>query len=296
MVLGDDGQNLSKRLQNYPSPEEVFETYGADALRWFLVASPILRGLDLQIDREGHRIREVVRLVLKPLWNAYSFFCLYANSEKVEARLRNDSPHLLDRYILAKTRALVEALQEHMDAYDLPSACAEFTAFNDVLNNWYIRRSRDRFYKHGRELEPEAYDTLYTVLVTALVAVSPLLPLISEEIYRGLTGQRSVHLADWPDVSDWPAERELVAAMDRVREACSAALALRRANDVRVRQPLRRLTIAGPWVEMLRPFLELIQQELNVKEVLLEADVETYASFRLQVNARVVGKRVGKKM
>ena len=296
VVLDESGQKLSKRLRNYPSPEEIFETYGADALRWFMVSSPILRGLDLQIDREGHRIREIVRLVVNPLWNAYYFFCLYANSEGVQARVRSDSRHLLDRYILAKTRALVERLGEQMDAYDLPAACAEFTQFNDVLNNWYIRRSRDRFYQHGQDLEPAAYDTLYTVLSTALLAVSPLLPLLSEEIYRGLTGEKSVHLGDWPDVSAWPDEPELVAAMDRVREACSAALALRRAHDLRVRQPLRKLTLAGPWVESLAPFADLIRQEVNVKDIELETGVERYASFRLQVNSRVVGKRLGKSM
>ena len=296
IVLDDSGQKLSKRLRNYPSPEEVFDTYGSDALRWFLMASPILRGNDLQIDREGHRIREVVRLVLHPLWNAYSFFCLYANSEGIEAGFRTDSDDLLDRYILAKTRALVTGIESHLNGYDLPGACAEFTAFNEVLNNWYIRRSRDRFYKHGQEADHSAYDTLHSVLVTALVAISPLLPLVSEEIYRGLTRAKSVHLADWPDVSAWPEEPELVQHMDRVREACSATLALRRAQKVRVRQPLRRLTLAGPGIDALEPFVELLRQEVNVKDVAFETDVESYATFRLQVNARVLGKRLGKKM
>jgi isoleucyl-tRNA synthetase len=126
--------------------------------------------------------------------------------------------------------------------------------------------------------------------------VSPLLPLLSEEIYRGLTGERSVHLTDWPDVSDWPEDEQLLRQMDRVREVCSAALALRRSQDVRVRQPLRRLTIAGPDLEELEPFGELIRDEVNVKEVVFEPDVEQYASVRLQVNSRLLGKRLGKKM
>lgn len=297
VVLDENGQKLSKRLRNYPSPEEVFDTYGADALRWFLVSSPILRGHDLQIDREGHAIREVVRLVLKPIWNAYYFFCLYANSESVTASLRTDSTQLLDRYILAKTGALVRTLEQHMDAYDIPGACAEITSFIDALNNWYIRRSRERFW--GDATAPDqrdAYDTLYTVLATLAQVASPLLPLVCEEVYRGLTGEESVHLSDWPDADRFPVDDALVAAMDRVRDACSAGLGLRRANDVRVRQPLRSLVVAGARSEELRPFAELIQDEVNAKAVRFESAIGDLASFRLQVNARVLGKRLGKKM
>lgn len=297
VVLDENGQKLSKRLSNYPSPDEIFSSYGADALRWFLVSSPILRGNDLQIDREGHAIRDVVRLVIKPIWNAYYFFCLYANSEGIEAKPRTDAQPVLDRYILAKTRTLVSDVTELMDAYDLPAACARITAFIDALNNWYIRRSRDRFWKHEEDQDQrDAYDTLYSVLVTLLRVVSPLLPLLSEKIYRGLTGEKSVHLTDWPSAEPLPADPELVARMDRVRDVCSSGLGLRRSEKIRVRQPLRSLTVAGAGVEDLRPFLGLIQDEVNVKEVELTSEIERYATFRLQVNARVLGKRLGSKM
>jgi isoleucyl-tRNA synthetase len=297
VVLDENAQKLSKRLRNYPSAEEVFETYGSDALRWFLLSAPILRGANLQIDREGQRIREVVRLVINPIWNAYYFFCLYANSEGIEARFRTDSGQPLDRYILSKTRHLVDDVTASMDAYDLPGACAHLTAWVDVLNNWYIRRSRPRFWQHSDEDDAaDAYDTLYTVLVTFLRAASPLLPMLSEEIFRGLTGERSVHLGSWPDVSEWPDDTGLVDDMDRVREVCTAALALRRAQDVRVRQPLRTLTIAGPGVARLERYTRIIGDEVNVKQVALETEVESYATFRLQVNARELGRRLGKKM
>jgi isoleucyl-tRNA synthetase len=297
VVLDEDGQKLSKRLRNYPSPEEMFATYGADALRWFLVSSPILRGNDLQIDREGHAIREVVRLVINPIWNAYYFFCLYANSEGIRAEFRTDSPVVLDRYILAKLRELVAEVGEQMDAYDLPRACLQIMAFVDALNNWYIRRSRDRFWKHERDEEMlAAYNTLYSVLVTLLRVVSPLLPLLSEEIYRGLTGEKSVHLSHWPELEGLPANPELVVSMDRVRDVCSSSLGLRRAKNVRVRQPLRQLTVAGAGVEQLEPFLDLIKDEVNVKQVTLTSEIERFASFRLQVNARVLGRRLGPKM
>jgi len=296
VVLDENGQKLSKRMRNYPSPEEVFSTYGADALRWFLCSSPILRGTDLQIDREGQVIREIVRLVLRPIWNAYYFFCLYANADGVRARLRSDAAGVLDRYILAKTGDLVRGVEKSLDDYDIPGACAEVASFLDALNNWYIRRSRDRFWaEDGSADKRDAYDTLYTALVLALRAASPLLPLISEEVYRGLTREESIHLADWPDSSALPSEPQLVRAMDRAREVCSAALALRRAHDVRVRQPLRELTVAGADVDGLRPFAALVADEVNVKTVSLSAEIERFASFKLSVNARTVGKRLGKK-
>jgi isoleucyl-tRNA synthetase len=296
VVLDENGQKLSKRLRNYPGPEEVFATYGADALRWFLVSSPILRGSDLQIDREGHAIREIVRLVIRPIWNAYYFFCLYANADGVKARKRSDAKGVLDRYVLAKAHALVAGVERAMEAYDIPGACAEIASFIDALNNWYIRRSRDRFWAaDGSSDKNDAYDTLYTVLVTLLGVASPLLPLLTETVYRGLTKEDSVHLSDWPDAAALPADPGLVRAMDRARDVCSAALALRRAKDVRVRQPLRRLVVAGADAERLAPFAELIADEVNVKNVELSSEIEKFASFKLQVNARTVGKRLGKK-
>jgi len=296
VVLDENGQKLSKRLRNYPSPEEVFASYGADALRWFLVSSGILRGLDLQIDREGHAIREVVRLVTKPIWNAWYFFSLYANADGIRATPRADAQGVLDRYILAKAGVLVSGVERAFEVYDIPGACAQIASFIDALNNWYIRRSRDRFWAAEHTADKrDAYDTLYTVLVTLLRVAAPLLPLVTDAIHRDLTGEDSVHLCDWPDAAKLPADPELVRAMDRAREVCSAALALRRAKDVRVRQPLRALVVAGADVESLRPFSALIADEVNVKSVELSSEIERYASFRLQVNARTVGKRLGKK-
>ena len=297
VVLDERGKKLSKSLRNYANPDEMFDTYGADALRWFLVASPILRGSDLQIDREGQSIREVVRLVLKPIWNAYSFFCLYANAENIRAAFGTDSEQLLDRYIMAKARDLVVGVGEDLDAYDIPAACQRITGFIDALNNWYIRRSRPRFWSQEKSPDKvDAYNTLYTVMHVLLRTASPLLPLISEEIFTGLTGERSVHLCDWPDASTLRGDSELVASMDRVREICSTALALRRAQDVRVRQPLRTLTVAGSDVAGLASLTDLIRDEVNVKEVVLTPEIDRYATFRLQVNARALGSRLGKKM
>ncbi|MCE7883897.1 MAG: isoleucine--tRNA ligase [Actinobacteria bacterium ATB1] len=299
VVLDEEGRKLSKRLRNYPDPDEVFETYGADALRWYLIASPILRGLDLRIDREGAGIAEVVRSVLNPIWNAYHFFTLYANVDGMRAEMRTDSEELLDKYVLAKTHELIERVTARMDAYDIAGACAEVTAFVDALNNWYIRRSRDRFWApvEGEAADPrskkDAYDTLYTVLVTFTRVVAPLLPLLAEEIHTGLTGGGSVHLEDWPDPDVLPEDKGLVAAMDRIRSVASTALSLRSDRGLRVRLPLARLTVAGTSTDDLAPFLELLRDEVNVKEVELTGDVEQFGTFILRPDGRMIGPKLG---
>ncbi len=297
VVLDENGRKLSKRLRNYPSPEQVFAEQGADALRWFLTSATLLKGHNLVIDREGKGIGEVVRLLINPLWNAYYFFCLYANADGIRAAGRGDGAHILDRYILAKTRALVDGMTAAFDGYDVPAACAHVGAFIDALNNWYIRRSRDRFWREGYDADKQAaYDTLYTVLDHLVRVLAPLLPLISEEIFRGLTGGRSVHLADWPDASALAANKKLVAEMDLVREVCSAGLSLRKAQGLRVRQPLPALVIAGPEALGLEPYFHLVRDEVNVKVVETTASFGEYADFRLQVNAPVAGPRLGKEM
>lgn len=297
VVLAEDGKKLSKRLRNYPDPEEVFETIGSDALRWFLVSSPVVRGGDLRIDEDGKAIAEAVRLVINPIWNAWYFFALYANTDEIKAQMRFDSPHLLDRYILAKTHELVESLASDLDQYDLSSACQRVVQHIDALNNWYIRRSRPRFWKTERDSDKQdAYDTLYTALVTLCRAASPLLPMLTEEIHTGLTGEDSVHLQNWPEEIRQAADPELVAEMDRVREVCSATLALRAAQNARVRQPLAQLTVAGSDLQKIEPYLDLIADEVNVKEVVLSEEIEAYASFGLKVDAKRLGPRLGRDM
>ncbi len=297
VVQDESGRKLSKRLKNYPEPEDVFRLHGADALRWFLCSSPILRGSDLVIDREGKGIAEVVRLVLNPIWNAYSFFTLYANVDGIRASFRADATGVLDRYVLAKTRSLVEGVQRSLDEYDLAGACAEVRSFLDALNNWYIRRSRPRFWKAADDQDKrDARDTLYTALVTLCRTAAPLLPLLTEEIYKNLTGEKSVHLCDWPDVIAFPEERELVADMDRVRDVCSTALALREERRLRVRLPLPELAVAAEWAESLEPYQDLIASEVNVKRVVFSPRPDVFATPRYTVNAKKAGPRLGSKL
>ncbi len=288
IVLGDDGQKMSKSLRNYPDVTEVFDRDGSDAMRWFLMASPILRGGNLIVTEQG--IRDGVRQVLLPFWNAYSFLALYA--PKV-GEWRTDSPHVLDRYILAKLAALRDDLTDALDVCDISGACEELRQFTEALTNWYVRRSRQRFWDE----DPDAIDTLHTVLEVTARLAAPLLPLATEVIWRGVTGERSVHLTDWPAPGDLPADPKLVADMDLVREVASAASSLRKAKKLRVRLPLPKLTVAlknSDDPERLAPFTELIADELNVKNVELTDDIATYGQFDLTVNARVAGPRLGK--
>src|SRR5690625_4293103 len=200
IVLGSDGQKMSKSLQNYPNVNEVFDRDGSDAMRWFLMSSPILRGGNLIVTEEG--IREGVRQVLLPMWNAWHFFALYANTARrgtgyYATAVTGEDPRLtpLDHYILAATGDLVREVTTALDQFSVAGAAEALRRYAETLTNWYIRRSRQRFYDE----DFIAYDVLYTALETFTRVSAPLLPLISEEIWRGLTGQRSVHLAHWPD-------------------------------------------------------------------------------------------------
>ena len=295
IVLGNDGQKMSKSLRNYPDVNEVFDRDGSDAMRWFLMASPILRGGNLIVTEQG--IREGVRQVLLPLWNAYSFLALYAPAKGV---WRTDSTHVLDRYILAKLAALREELTAAMDVCDISGACEQLRQFTEALTNWYVRRSRSRFWEEDRD----AIDTLHTVLEVTARLSAPLLPMACEVIWRGVTGGRSVHLTDWPAGASeatggpqaglLPADPGLVAAMDQVRDVCSAASSLRKAKKLRVRLPLPKVTVAVDDPQRLEPFVGLIADELNVKSVELTDDIAAHGRFELTVNARAAGPRLGK--
>ncbi len=297
VLLDHEGRKLSKKLRNYPDPVAVFEDVGSDAMRWYLISSPILRGLDTRIEADDSGIRDVVRRTLNPIWNAYSFFTLYANAEGYRAQFRTDSTNLLDRYILAKTHELVALTTEALDDYELAVACAEIQSYLDALTNWYIRRSRERFWNTDPDvaLDTDALDTLYSVLVTLTKVIAPLLPLVADEIWLGLHGDdSSVHLEDWPSTSEIPADDALVTAMDRLRDAASTALRLREDNNLRVRLPLARAVVAGNGADAIAPFADLLADEINVKEVEFADEIEDWGTFRLRPNARVLGPKMGK--
>ncbi len=289
IVLGDDGAKMSKSLRNYPDPMGVFDSHGADAMRWYLLSSPILRGGDFSVTDVG--MRDTVRQVLLPMWNSWYFLSLYANAENRTGRVRTDSDHVLDRYVLSKLADTIDSVTGSMDSYDLFAACGTIRNFLDVLTNWYIRRSRDRFWSGDQD----AIDTLHTVLDNLTKIAAPLLPLITDEISRGLNGgESSVHLTDWPTSEALPRDAALVTAMDMVRDVCSSALSVRKAHGRRVRLPLQTLTVASPDSASLGDFLDIIRDEVNVRDVALTSDVASVASYELQVVPAVVGPRLGK--
>ncbi|MCL2516228.1 MAG: isoleucine--tRNA ligase [Microbacteriaceae bacterium] len=301
IVLGSDGQKMSKSLRNYPDVSEVFDRDGSDAMRWFLMSSSVIRGGNLIVTEEG--IRTGVRELLLPLWSSYYFFSIYANACGYEAKRSTSSTNELDRYILAKLRETVATVTEHLDDLDSPFAAAALRDFADVLTNWYVRRSRDRFWVGVTEAgeNAEGFDTLFTVLETLCRLAAPLLPLVTENIWQGLTGGRSVHLEDWPEAEEFPADHALVAAMDAVRQIASTGLSLRKANGLRVRLPLAKLTVVVPDAASLGAFEAILRDELNVKSVVLIAETATSAddygiTRRLSVNARAAGPRLGKQV
>ncbi len=302
IVLGSDGNKMSKSLQNYPDVNEVFDRDGSDAMRWFLMASPVVRGGNLIVTEEG--IREGVRQFLLPLWSTWYFFSLYANADGIEGSWRTDSDDPLDRYILAKTGQLIRDVESHLDGLDTTSAAESLREYAEVLTNWYVRRSRDRFWEgvsgeNGKAENRQAFDTLYTVLETVSRVAAPLAPLVAEELWRGLTGGRSVHLENWPDSAAFPVDDELVAAMDELRQITSQTLALRKAQRLRVRLPLAKLKVVTSRKKSLKPFAGILAEELNVKKVKLKTLQDDSAEkhgivHTLAVNARAAGPRLGK--
>lgn len=308
IVLGSDGQKMSKSLRNYPDVSEVFDRDGSDAMRWFLMSSSVLRGGNLVVTEEG--IRSGVREFLLPLWNAWYFFSTYANAAGgqdgagYEAVRRTDSTNVLDRHILALTGDLVRDVAADLEALDSTMAAAKLREFAEALTNWYIRRSRDRFWVGVDAADPtttQAFDTLYTVLETLTRVAAPLIPLVSERIWQGLTGGRSVHLEDWPDADEFAPASDIREAMDTVREVSSVANALRKKEGKRVRLPLANLTVAVGGADALAQFEDIVRDELNVKAVqvveLTDGLAEQYGiSQRLAVNARAAGPRLGKQV
>ena len=445
----ETGLKYSKRLKNYKDPLEVINVFGADALRWLMISSPVMRGQDLMVDPDGKFIRDVVRLAIKPIWNAYNFFCLYANADGVKAKFATDSKDVMDRYILAKCKQAVGTIETSLDAYDTPSACEALLQFFEALNNWYIRRNKERFW-NADKANPDkqaAYDTLYTVLTVMCRAAAPLLPLTLEEIYRGLAattepsppgrgqgeglstkknqkidsellekardlreeatdaerriwnklrdrqianakfkrqqpigqyivdfcchegrliveldggqhaqqqkkydekrdafleaqgyrvmrfwnhdvlqntdavlqtiynylttvivetpspqpspegrGSISVHMADFPDVSKWNIDILAIGDMERIRDICNSALAIRNKLNIRVRQPLNQIQLVG---SPINPEMgDIILDEVNVKTFTRELSdsVIAYAVLKLSINSAVLGKRLPEKM
>jgi isoleucyl-tRNA synthetase len=297
VVLDENGQKLSKRLRNYPPPEEVFEEYGSDTLRWLLMNNPILRGGNFLIDREGKIIPQAQKDALLPLWNSYYFLVLYANIDGYRPRINTSSTNEMDVYILSKLSETLAEITTVMEQYDIPGACEYIADFMEILTNWFIRRNRRRFWKSGSDEDKrDAYDTLYTVLVTISRIAAPFLPFTTEFIYRNLTGERSVHLANWPEEDELMLDEDILRRMDAVRRICSLGHGIRNQHRIRVRQPLPEVTIAGADSHLAEGYAAIIRDELNVKKVSFTDDVGVMGRQEIAVDSRTLGPRLGQKM
>ncbi len=305
LILAENGQKMSKRLKNYPDPMVVVNTYGADALRLFMLGSQVVRAEDLKFSEAG--VKEILRGVMIPMWNALSFFTTYANVDGYEPPAGEVQPpakasNVLDRWILSSASQMVEEIRGELDAYNLQKAANRFSRFIDDLTNWYIRRSRRRFWKSSDDADKrEAYRTLHYVLLTFAKTAAPFIPFTTEAIYRTLRTKEmpeSVHLCDYPDPNDCRDEY-LEKQMELTMTAVSSGRFLRTANNLKVRQPLAKAVLASPDAasrKMLEETAWIVAEELNVKSVEFSDDEEALVRRSAKANFKVLGSRLGKNM
>jgi isoleucyl-tRNA synthetase len=300
LVLASDGKKMSKSLRNYTDPAEVMDKFGADALRLFLMLSGVTKAEDLRYSDDG--VRDVLREILLPLWNAYSFFVTYANLDRVTPTGLIASPsNPLDGWILSELEKLTEKVTTELDSYEVTKAVEGLVSFLDLLNNWYIRRSRRRFWKTGSD-SAEAYETLYRVLKRFVTLLAPVIPFTAEEIWQNLKTPQdpdSVHLADWPHSEPERRRAELEVKMEVSRRTVSMGRALRNTHNLKTRQPLKAvyLVTRDPAEKaVLREMEDLIREELNVKEVVFQDNEESLVEYSAKANFKVLGKVLGPAM
>ena len=305
MLLAEDGRKMSKRLKNYPEPTQMLDTYGADALRLYLLDSAALKAEELRLTERG--IQQSLRDVILPLWNAYSFFVTYANTDDWTPQQAALAPtHQLDRWILSELQTLVHDINTEMEAYRLYRTVPAMVAFVEKLTNWYIRRSRRRFWKSEDDTDKaSAYATLYQILVTFVKSLAPVLPFITETIYRNLVcthdpqAPASVHLCNMPQADEAVRNLELEEQMALATRAVVLGRSLRSKHDLKTRQPLQRLFLLPPNATSrheLADMVDLIADELNIKEVVFVEDETEFSQVSYKPNFRTLGPRFGKNM
>lgn len=284
MVVDDNKKKMSKSLGNFVNPEEQIEKYGADAVRLFILGSNFLKAEPVGIDIEGKVFTESTKTILTPLWNAYHFFTLYANAGNISAQGKTDSENALDKYIMAELNELISIVGSALDEYKPDVAIKEFVRFLDVLNNWYIRRGRARFWDEDQD----AFNTLYFVLITLCRTLAPFAPFISEYIYRNLTGAESVHLQSFPVAQEY--DHKIIEDMRRVQSIVSVGKQLREQYKLHNRLPLSKMTVAG---KNLTEYTDIIKDELNVKEIDFTSEISGVADSFVYLITPKIGARLG---
>lgn len=296
LVLDKNGKKMSKSKGNTINPFEMFDKYGVDALRWYLLyVSP--PWTPIRFDEDG--LKEIVSKFVGTLKNTYTFFTLYANTDGIHPNDffvdYKDRPEL-DRWILSKFNNLKAEVEENLEIFEVNKTIRRMTEFlNDDLSNWYIRRSRRRFW--GTELTQDkksVYNTTYEVLTEFCKLIAPFAPYLSEEMYRNLTGEYSVHCADYPRANKDLIDLDLEKKMDLSRDLVTLGRAARENSKIKVRQPIAEVLIDGKFEELLGDLVELIKEELNVKKVHFVQDLGVYMNFNLKPNFKVLGPKLGK--
>ncbi len=304
LILAEDGKKMSKRLKNYPDPATIIETYGADALRLYMLNSPVVRGEGLRFAEQG--VKHSLRHLMIPLWNSYSFFVTYANidgwtTEKMVGLAPSDNQ--LDRWIRSSLESLIAGVTEAMESYDLQKAVRPFVRFIEDLTNVYIRRSRRRFWKSEDDSDKiQAYQTLNYVLLQLSKIAAPCVPFISETIYQNLRTAdmpESVHLCDFPIADDSNRDVALEEEIEAVRTIVRMGRLLRTEHSLKVRQPLAKLHVVccdDDVLSRLSGFTEIMKEELNVKEISFGSNESELAHLKAKADFRRLGPRFGQQM
>jgi isoleucyl-tRNA synthetase len=305
IILSEDGKKLSKRLKNYTPPEQILEKLGADALRLFLINSPAVKAEDLRFSDDG--VMEMSRTVLIPLWNAYSFFVTYANVDKWEplSEIKLNSTNELDRWIVSLLSELISSVNKEMEKYNLYRVVPLLVDFIENLTNWYIRRSRRRFWKSENDEDKNfAYTTLYWILLEFSKVLAPFLPFLSEEIYQNLVSRNSlhkesVHCEKYPQANPLLCDKELNEKMHLIRSIVTMGRTLRSKYNLKIRQPLSELTVIVKNKEkraLIKDMEEIIKDELNIKKVIFEENEESVVTLSAKPNYKKLGKILGSKI
>ena len=284
MIVDENKKKFSKSLRNYVEPSDQIEQYGADAIRLFILGSNFMKAEPVPVDKEGKVFVDSTKTIQTPLWNAYHFFTLYANAGNVTAHEMVNPTNALDKYILAELNVLIDVVKNALNEYKPDAAIKEFVRFLDILNNWYIRRGRARFWDE----EQDAFDTLYTVLTVFCRVLAPFAPFVSEYIYRNLTGAESVHLTDFPTATKY--DEKIVDDMRRVQSVVSTGKQLREQYKLRNRLPLANMTVAGA---DLSAYSDIICDELNVKNIEFVNNIDGVADAFVYLITPKIGARLG---
>ena len=307
MILAEDGRKMSKSLKNYPDPEELLNSYGGDSLRAYLINSPVVRGEPLKFSEEG--VKLVTRNIILPLWNSFSFFSTYANADDItfedleKASPVEDRP-MMDRWIISSMQSLIKTVNEKMENYYLYEVIPPLMNFVDELTNWYVRSNRKRFWKEKDENDIDkinAFKTLHEVLLEFSKSMAPVLPFICEKIYQGLIEENneSIHYCDYPEADENLIDNDLEDNIELAKKVIKSVRNLRVKLKLPNKQPLNSVKIITKDKEIeekLNVISDLIKNEVNVKEVLFNFDVDNWINYEFKPNFKVLGPKLGEQI